>query len=608
MITALVILLILGGFLRLFHFPHLELSHDELSAWWRLRFPDFHSLLYKGIAVDAHPPLVQVFLYYWTHIFGDSTFSLRFPFLISSLICLPLSFKIGKRLFGAATGLWLLAFIATTQLAIVFAPIARPYGSGLLLALLLVDSWITTVVDGNKKWGPTWLLALLLALNAYNHYFSMMFAGLVWLSGWLYYKRISPGKYLLSGILAAVFFLPYFPIFLQQLGYGGIGGNSGWLAPPTPAFFAHFVRYLFNDMGMAWIFLWLVIVYAFLRKKRQFKLRIIFISWCLLSFLVGYFYSVDVNPVIQFSCLLFSVPFLFLGLLGELPETRFAMGSSVFFAALLTAGLFIQRKHYKVIAHQPVATISQLIQQEADSTGSVWAVTGQNPNYLKYYNPLEKPAVNFWSPDTSWNGSDLGQFSAAVRDQESTSLVISGNTDWLASALNYYPVITKRKMGYTFDAFVLRKKGKSVVKENVLQTFAHSPDTTSQEFENICQIRIDSIKDLQLPDYLGINVPYFAKGNLIVVFDFYVDGKRFHWSAVGSRKDLCGICDTGNLTHMVRLWDVFSKDPEIMKKAILKIYLWNPDKKTYSWSHARLYSIKGNPYEYGLSSWYPVEN
>jgi hypothetical protein len=78
----LVIVMIIGSVLRFFNYDDIPFTTDEFSALFRLKFDNFSELIEKGVKIDGHPAGVQVFLYYWTKLFGESEWVVKLPFTI----------------------------------------------------------------------------------------------------------------------------------------------------------------------------------------------------------------------------------------------------------------------------------------------------------------------------------------------------------------------------------------------------------------------------------------------------------------------------------------------------------------------------------------------
>ena len=65
-----------------YNFFDLQYTYDELSALNRLEYNSFNELIQKGVMPDAHPALIQVFLYYYALLFGTIEWLIKLPFIL----------------------------------------------------------------------------------------------------------------------------------------------------------------------------------------------------------------------------------------------------------------------------------------------------------------------------------------------------------------------------------------------------------------------------------------------------------------------------------------------------------------------------------------------
>ncbi len=65
-------ILVAAAILRLSGITGFSLSNDELSALARLQFDSAREVIKEGVYPDFHPAGVQLYLYYWTLVFGFS--------------------------------------------------------------------------------------------------------------------------------------------------------------------------------------------------------------------------------------------------------------------------------------------------------------------------------------------------------------------------------------------------------------------------------------------------------------------------------------------------------------------------------------------------------
>src|SRR5690554_1470642 len=253
----LIIILVISVVLRMFNFSDIPFTHDEFSALDRLDYDSFSALINEGVKIDGHPAGVQVFLYYWTKLFGFSEQALKFPFIVFGILSVYLTYLIGKRWFNETVGLLSAATVSCLQFTVMFSQIARPYISGLLFSLLMVYYLTRLIQQPEKKfWRNGFLFVIASTLCAYNHHFSLLFAAIVGISGAFFIKKQFLWRYVLLGLGIFILYIPHLSIFFYQLNLGGI---EAWLAKPEPDFVLHFISYIFNH---SWIFISTILLIA----------------------------------------------------------------------------------------------------------------------------------------------------------------------------------------------------------------------------------------------------------------------------------------------------------------------------------------------------------
>ena len=270
-------------------------------------------LVDQGFYVDGHPGGIQVLLFYWVKIFGDSPGSVRLPFVLMGVGAVYFIYRTGKSWFGVTAGLLAAALLATLEFPVLYSRIARPYGSGLFFILLL--TWIWSELISSKNKSQAWRLAIIYgfanALCMYNHYFSFLMAFIIGVSGLFLIKRNNAVQYVAGALLAVILFSPHIYITANHLSIGGVGE---WLGVPQGSWIFNHLFYIFNN---SWTFIVVTLLSLFLlwkgtRAKSAGHHRILSLIWFLLPLITGYIYSRYVNPVLQHSVLIFSMPFLLL--------------------------------------------------------------------------------------------------------------------------------------------------------------------------------------------------------------------------------------------------------------------------------------------------------
>lgn len=347
----LLIIVAVGALVRLWNYSSMPFTYDEMSALKRTGFSSFSDLIHQGVKIDAHPPLIQVFLNYWVAIFGKVEWVVKLPFVLMGIASVVLTFSIGKKWFNETVGLISASFLAVLQFSTMYSIIARPYVSGMFFLLIMVYFWSKIIQNPKENYWKNWTLTLVFAsLCAYNHHFSLLAAVIIGITGLFLVHKKEIFKYVLLLPAGFLLFLPNLSIFMYQLNIGGVGT---WLGPPTPMFLLDFIQYVFHFSW--WIFLVLVIVIVIgvkFFKKSDFKFQKWALAgiWFFSVFLIGYFYSLYVNPVLQFSMLLFLFPFLLFFIFGWISklEGKWNGGVVLLILAVGTTSLSLERNHFQV--------------------------------------------------------------------------------------------------------------------------------------------------------------------------------------------------------------------------------------------------------------------
>ena len=241
------LILILAIILRFYKAFEIPYTYDEFSALFRTDFNSFSDLINKGVAVDAHPAGVQVFLYYWIRLFTSSEFIVKLPFLLMGVGSVYLIYKLALLWYNSSVAIVIAFFMATLAYPLMYSQIARPYISGLFLTLWMVLHWSVYLFKTTSKFNKHLVIYILAsALSAYNHHFSLLFAAIVGMSGLFFISKERFLYYALSGLFIFILYIPHLNIFFQQLSYGGVGGTSGWLGAPKGDFLWQYIFYIFN--------------------------------------------------------------------------------------------------------------------------------------------------------------------------------------------------------------------------------------------------------------------------------------------------------------------------------------------------------------------------
>jgi hypothetical protein len=348
----LVFILMIGGILRFYHYSEIPFTYDEFSAFFRTGFDNFRDLIEYGVKrTDTHPAGVQVFIYYWIKWIGSSEPVVKLPFTLMGIVSIFLSYIIASRWFNRTVGLITATYIAVIQYTVMYSVIARPYISGMFLALLMVWFWTNVVFNRSKNY--YWFLTGFIitgAMNAYNHHFSLLLVAMVGFTGLFFIPKKHLRSYILAGIIIFILYIPHLPIFFTQLGYKGI---ESWLGKPDSMFLFNYLGFILHFSIIFYITTVALIILSFFYRadniKETNKFRIIGLSWFSITFLIGFFYSVFISAIIQYSVLIFTFPFLLMALFSYFKELKIAPKILIvlLIASVSIYTLIFNRHYYK---------------------------------------------------------------------------------------------------------------------------------------------------------------------------------------------------------------------------------------------------------------------
>ncbi len=625
-------LLLVASALRLYGLFDLQYTYDELSAVNRLEFDSFSDLMTKGIMIDAHPALVQVWMYYYSLVFGTTEWLMKLPFIICGIASVYIIYRIGKRWFNETAGLLAATVLACAQYFVFYSVIARPYVSGLFLCLLTLYYWLEIVFSDSAKTKHYVLFAVFAALSALNHHFSMMLAALCGLSGLMFLTKANAKYYLLACVGAIIIYAPHFPVLFAQLKIGGIGAASGgWLNPPENDFILNFLFYVFH---YSWLFVFVfvsVVAFAYFKQRTsndsvKNKIRIILLLLFLFSFAIGFFYSRKVNPVIQFSTLIFATPCLllfFTSFAGELSATF----KWVCISLLLITGtgtLVAKRHYYQLIYNQSfdvyIKTANQLTREKGKN--NVYCLFKGESWFLNFYKKKHQSSARF---EVIENEAKSYNDYKSIYDTLSAKYLVLGdfNPAQLLQAANYFPFVHQKVTGYGYELYVLSKEPSSQNLEqekynrraldfkNPLPMFNLNKELIVSE-NNTTYYRVDSLNEYPLSFKIKNTELKCKEGQSVVaeisfesdtlvkgLFSASIDAlkQNVHWTAT----DLDAFYRPKEKTQkaFVSVY-VSSKfnDPENE----LTIFIWNNNKQKFRVTGFSVYTWDNNPYRFGLLS------
>lgn len=625
--------------IRFWDFSSMQFMHDELSAVIRSQANSFSELIYKTKTTDVHPVGVPIFVHYWTKLFGTGTQTVKLPFIIFGLVSIYYSYKIAEKWFNPTVAILTCAFLATLQFPTMYGQLERPYATGMLFSVLMVWCWTQFFLSENSKNKYAIGFVLFASLCTYNHYFSLLFAGLVGFTGLFFMNKQNAKKYLLMCVLVILLFIPHISILLFHLSMGS-GGEESWLGKPEPDWLITFLKYLFHYSTKVYAVVGTLFLLSFffrnIEKKVFDKMRIVALIWALLVPCLAYFYSITKTPVLQFSTFTFSLPFLLMFIFsfyGEL-KTAVKLGLVAIVILVNTYTLFANRKHNPLFYKHPYEEMARISDKAiaAFGEGRVSVAHSAMEGFVDFYfSKLGQPFkyLRVEKPDTKAFLEYL--------DNEKTEYFVAGNLplEYYQLIKERYPYTISKNEGFTFTVYCFSKtKPKNEIKENVLFSENQSEflaygkknqhwekvENTSEApaYPGTTYMRMDSTQEYspgfsaKLSDVIKsrhsilnvsaeINVGKEISNPTIVV-SIDEDGKSLLWRG-SEYKDY----QTGKLFfNTVYLSNLFSgMDLAKHPNATIKIYIWNRDKKGCLVYNFKVEVIESNPMIYGLYE--PIE-
>ncbi len=628
---VLIFILLAGTLLRIWHLMEIPLTHDEFSVVFRTGYDSFADLIEQGVRVDVHPAGVQVFMNYWVALFGESAVAVKFPFILLGIFSILMVYKIGEEWFNPNVGLITAVFVACLEYTVMYSQIARPYMSGMFFSLLMVYGWQRYLFRPGKS-PIAWLILYVLAsaVCAYNHYFSLMFAAIVGVTGLCFVTRRRLINYSLSGVAIFGLYIPHLPIFFHQFSEKGV---EGWLGKPGNDFIIDYTGYIFHFSPLVYAMV-AIIIFAGLRLQRprgllKNKFFYISLAWFSLPILIGFFYSRYVNALLQYSGLIFTFPFFLFVLFGNLPDIKKPIKylAVPLISLVLILTLIYGRQYYSLFyqsrfKHLILDTEQTLSKYGADNCLVIMDSHKKISDY--YYDALDIRFDHFHYDDFTHRNEFINLLKNTEKDY--LSLAVDSRTDLALPGIimQYFPQMILKKDYFGGNYYLFSKNGISM-KGSLLFTSGNglsgdepgwSAITDSllldsggisgspaylmsggQEYSPTFSFPLRDLAD-QKNDMIDVSVSIRNRDSLnqsLLVLG--ISGKHglVEWTASSFQDYDPEKGDWYTVHHTYRT----TQNPH-RKNLQVNIYIWNRDKINFLSDDFIVQSRKGNPVLYGL--------
>ncbi|MDA3894032.1 MAG: glycosyltransferase family 39 protein [Salinivirgaceae bacterium] len=615
-LIPLILILVIAAIVRFYKLPDQSLTHDEFSTLFRLEFNSLHDVIQIGMKeMDNHPIGTQVFYYYYTKLFGKDPGPVKFPIIIFGIFSVFMVYVIGKKWFNTSAALYSASFMAILQYAVAQSQIARMYGFGIPFILLMVYYWDKLIKD-KFLWRNAIAYILAASICSYTHYFSLLFAAIVWITGAFLINKNQFKYYFISGLFIFLLFVPHLDIFFYQLSKGGI---EGWLGKFSFSYFFKYISYIFHHSIVVSLvaIIPIVLFFKFRSTKNEINYRIISLVWFLTPMLIGFLYSYFRNNVIHERVLYFSFPFLLLFLASFMHKLSFKKDLILVISILIVGvgSLIIERNHFKYFNNHRYKLVANRLIDWTEGYGKSNLLT------LKITHKRIDSCYNSWR---NFDGSSTIYFDSSNNTRDLINLMENStqeylyfgraevtNPTYLAIVMNYFPQIVKKEFTISGEAYLLKKASAEQAKPCSYWNYYKNYDNqiTSDTNNNFNSEYFANVE-------LLIDTIIFSRNNII-----NIEANIKQIDSIGGAKLVWAMEKKGNPIdwRSCEIDDYILKDssfnkvvfsiplPDIKfpKNTQTKVYVWNPNNANYLLNDIKISTIPGNPFSYGKTNKIP---
>lgn len=457
--ASILFILLLGAVLRFWNYVNLPYCHDEISALLRTRFETFSELISQGVMPDGHPAGTQVLLWFWTKLGGYNPMWVKLPFEFAGIWSIWLIYLVGRRLKNEQLALIAAALLATLQFPITFSQWARPYSLGLAAVLALSWSLLVLKQQDDKKWNALVYFILSAFACAIFHYFALLQAMVITFFFLPFLGLRKSGYILFASFLAFCLWFPHLTITLAHLELGGIGL---WLQPPKPDYWLQMLQYAF---GYSWWTPALLLVGALATMLNWKLILSSYVPWFLLlsataSYVIAYFYSTHLNPVLHQSVLLFSLPFLLLFVAWFVRVSQALIPFYLLIIMFINVDVLArERDHFYLnYNHEFDGSLRWLAELQSSDTSltNVVDLRKDGVEFLMNKGIVATAEIQFFEDINTTSNAET-----FLNDTKTKRLFVSitpgTDPELLAAALQHYPCIDEARYFHAGEAYLLSK-------------------------------------------------------------------------------------------------------------------------------------------------------
>ncbi|NVO02846.1 MAG: glycosyltransferase family 39 protein [Bacteroidetes bacterium] len=236
-----------------------------------------------------NPPLYEIFLHFWIKIFGISSFAVRFPSLLFSVINVYIIYLISTRFLNSRVALLSVILVTFSNYHLFFSHEARVYP---LFALLTTISFYLLFLIIERKYSKKNLFLLFITYVSlvFSHYFGIFVIAFqaVLLFSIAFHKRDILKKYFIIILGLLLTFAYYVPIVFHR--FIDSSQNGTWLKPVENIGNLFDIIFMFSNNNR-WIYLLFILLLWSVPWKFFFRLQFNkYIKWALLFGIIPLFF------------------------------------------------------------------------------------------------------------------------------------------------------------------------------------------------------------------------------------------------------------------------------------------------------------------------------
>jgi mannosyltransferase len=229
-IVALGFITLLCIALRVYQIGSASLWSDEIFSRYYADIFGLHYLLTDGLSSEPTPPTYYLLLRGWMALWGDSEAALRSLSAVASTLCIPVTYFLGRELFGRSQAVVGALLFALCPLSLYFAQEARVYTLLMLAATIVL--WAAAVFQRNpRSVRAAVFYALFATLCLYLHATGVLFVAACGAAVWLFLLMQGAGgrqAWLKWTALNAFVLLLGMPYFVHAMA-ASHGGGLDWM-------------------------------------------------------------------------------------------------------------------------------------------------------------------------------------------------------------------------------------------------------------------------------------------------------------------------------------------------------------------------------------------